>query len=65
MIQKDGSTLTELFLINTGIDDEGAEMIASSIKHNRTLKKLHLSSNDGITKGIEHILEAFDGCVIN
>jgi len=50
MLQKDRSALTELFLINTGIDDEGAEMIASSIKQNPTFKKLHLNSNTGITE---------------
>ena len=44
LLQKDRSTLEELYLINTGINDEGAELLAASLKKNTTLKKLHLSS---------------------
>ena len=48
LLQKEGSTLTEVFLIDTGIDDEGTELLATSLKHNTTLKKLNLC-NKGIT----------------
>jgi len=50
MVQKDGSTLKELYMINTGINDEGVEILANSLKHNTTLKKLNLNGNDGITE---------------
>ena len=50
LIQKEGSTLKEVFLASTGIDDEGVEILANSIKHNATLESLGLIHNDGITE---------------
>ena len=50
LLQQEGSTLIELYMVHTGIDDEGVEILANSLKHNKTLKKLLLSSNDGITE---------------
>jgi len=49
MLQMEGSSLTKLDLYKTGIDDEGAEFLADSIKQNTTLKHLSLDSNNGIT----------------
>jgi len=50
MLQKGGSTLKNLYIINTGMGDEEAEIIAASLKNNNTLEKLYCSSNNGITK---------------
>jgi len=50
MLQKGGSTLKNLFIIDTGMGDEEAEIIAASLKNNNTLEKLYLSSNNGITE---------------
>ena len=49
LLQQEGSTLTELYLINSGINDEGAEIIASSLKHNTKLETLRLRENSNIT----------------
>jgi len=46
LLQKEGSNLTHLFLQDVGIDDEGAEMIASSLKHNKKLEELNLENNN-------------------
>ena len=46
LLQKEGSNLTHLFLQDAGIDDQGAEMIASSLKHNKKLEELHLENNN-------------------
>ena len=46
LLRKEGSNLTHLFLQNTGIDNEGAEMIASSLKHNTKLEELYLENNN-------------------
>jgi len=50
LLQKEGSTLKEVFVIDAGIDDEGAEILANSIKHNAKLERLSLLHNDGITE---------------
>ena len=49
ILQKE-SRLTTLNLSNTDIDDEGAELLADSLKHNTTLEYLSLNSNNGITE---------------
>ena len=46
LLRKEESNLTHLFLQNTGIDNEGAEMIASSLKHNTKLEELYLENNN-------------------
>jgi len=58
LLQKEGTTLGCLILMDAGIDDEGAEMIASSLKHNTTLEVIALEDNDGITeKGYKAFLK--------
>ena len=58
LLQKEGSTLTEIFLIgNTGVEDEGMEILAISIKHNTTLKILHLSNSGNTEKGCKVFLK--------
>ena len=42
--------MEKLQLNNTGIDDEGAEILASSLKHNTNLYSLKLVHNNNITK---------------
>jgi len=42
LLQKEGSTLTRLYLNLTGMGDEEAEFLANSLKHNTKLKELHL-----------------------
>jgi len=55
LLKKEGSTLTALLLAHTNIGDEEAEIIATSLKHNTTLKTLDLRNN----KGIERCYRAF------
>jgi len=50
LLQEEGSTLAKVVLINTGMGDEEAEIIATSLKHNTKLKELYLSENNGITE---------------
>jgi len=50
LLQKESTTLRSLSLMETGMGDEEAEMIASSIKHNTTLKRLNLLRNNKITE---------------
>ena len=58
LLQKEGTTLGCLILMSAGIDDEGAEMIASSLKNNTTLEVICLENNDGITgKGCKAFLK--------
>ena len=40
LLRKDDTRLNELDLDNTGIDDDGAELIASSLENNTKLKDL-------------------------
>lgn len=56
-LQKEGSTLTYLDLEDAGIDNEGAEMIANSLKHNTTLKTLYLIRNNITEKGFVAFLK--------
>merc|ERR1712216_270410 len=58
LLQKEGTTLACLILMNAGIDDEGTELLASSLKHNTKLEVICLESNDGITeKGCKAFLK--------
>ena len=50
VLQKEGSTLKYLHLDSTGIGDEEAELVATALKHNTSLKEMHLSNNNGITE---------------
>ena len=50
LLQKEGSSLLTLELNNNNIDNEGAELLAGSIKHNTKLKTLELAGNDNITE---------------
>jgi len=56
LLHQEESTVRRLHLINAGIDDEGAEMIAHSLKHNTALKILHLSRNNITEKGYRALL---------
>ena len=57
LLQQEGSALTELYLENNGIDDEGAEILASSLKHNTKLHTLHLDENNITKKGCQAFLK--------
>jgi len=46
LLQKEGSTLATLRLRDMNMGDYGAKIIAASLKHNTTLKQLHLSGNN-------------------
>ena len=50
LLKKEGSTLTALLLAHTNMGDEEAEIIATSLKYNTTLKILDLRNNKGITE---------------
>jgi len=57
LLQQDDTRLTALELDNTGIDDEGAELLATSLEHNTKLEILRLRGNSNITeKGHRAIL---------
>ena len=46
LLQKEDSSLIELDLVSTGMGDDEAEIIASSLKHNTNLQQLHLGNNN-------------------
>jgi hypothetical protein len=46
LLQKEGSTLKTLYLRDTGMGDQEADIIAASLKHNTKLKELHLPGNN-------------------
>jgi len=50
LIQKEGSTLKEVFLASAGIDNEGVEILATSLKHNTKLHYFNLRNNVNITE---------------
>jgi hypothetical protein len=50
LLEKEGSTLTMLGLECTGMGDDEAEIIATSLKHNTKLRTLYLRMNDEITE---------------
>jgi len=51
LLQKKGSTLAKVVLINTGMGDEEAELLASSLKHNTSLKELYIDNNNITERG--------------
>jgi len=46
LLQKEGSNLIHLKLVDTGIDDEGAAILSTSLKYNTKLQYLDLSENN-------------------
>ena len=50
LLRKEDTRLTELYLENTGMGDEDAELLATGLKHNNKLEVLYLAYNDGITE---------------
>ena len=58
-LQQVGSTLKELILTSTRIDDEGTELLATSLKHNTTLEALYLEGmgNNITERGCNAILK--------
>ena len=57
LLQKEGSALIELDLENTNIDDDGAEILAASLKNNTKLEELNLQINNITNKGREAFLK--------
>jgi len=57
ILQKDRSRLKNLYIINTGMGDEEAKIIASSLKHNSTLELLYFDRNNITKKGRAMFLE--------
>ena len=51
ILQNGDSRLTNLYIINTGMGDEEAKNIASSLKHNNILELLYLNENNITEKG--------------
>ena len=51
ILQNEGSTLTDLFLDNTGMGDEEAELLATSLKHNTKLEILSITNNNITERG--------------
>ena len=57
LLQRKGTRLEDLNLDATGIDDEGAELLATSLKNNTKLEHLNLRNNKSITeKGCQALL---------
>jgi len=46
LLQKEDTSLKHLYLDDTGINDEGAEILAASLKHNAKLETLSLVDNN-------------------
>ena len=51
LLQKEGSTLTTLYLRDTNMGNNEAEIIAASLKNNTNLKELHLTNSDITERG--------------
>ena len=51
LLEKEGSSLHYLDLDQNNIDDEGAEILAASLKHNNSLTSLYLKGNNINEKG--------------
>ena len=51
LLQQEGSTLTEVYLLGTSMGDEEAELLATSLKHNTTLESLYLQNNNITEEG--------------
>jgi len=49
LLQQEGSNLKQLYLASIGMGDEGAELLATSLKHNTKLETLSIPKNN-ITK---------------
>ena len=49
LLQCKNSTLTNLVLVGSRIDDEGVAILADSLGNNKSLEKLTLQKNEGIT----------------
>ena len=49
-LQKEGSTLQGVYLNNTGMGDEEAELLVTSLRHNTKLELISLARNEGITE---------------
>ena len=59
LLQKEGSKLNHLYLDDTGIDDEGTEILVAALKHNTKLRTLELEENNNIKeRGCKAILTA-------
>ena len=50
LLRVEDSTLTDLYLQNTWIDDEGVEILVHALQNNTALKTLDLFGNRGISK---------------
>jgi len=50
ILQNEGSTLKYLHLDSTGIGDEEVKILVTALKHNTSLKELHLLNNNDITE---------------
>ena len=57
ILQQEGSELWHLDLRNTDIDDEGAEILATALKHNINLDSLDLKENNINKKGRQAFLK--------
>jgi len=49
-LQREGSTLKSLYLNNTGMGDEEAELLVTTLKHNTKLELITLANNEGFTE---------------
>jgi len=61
LLQKESTTLTEVYLGAAGIDDEGAELLANSLKCNTVLENLGLKDNNITEKGYKAFLKLLVG----
>jgi len=57
ILQREGSNLKSLDLDRTCIDDEGAEILATSLKHNTKLQVLDLNHNNITLRGYKAFLK--------
>ena len=57
ILQRDDTRLKNLYLDNTSIDDEGVEILATSLKHNTALESLSLQQNSITKKGCNALLK--------
>ena len=57
MLQQEGSNLSYLHLDGTGIDDDGAELLATSLENNTKLHTLYLRGNNITERGYKACLK--------
>jgi len=57
LLQKEGSKLTRLSLDSTGMENEGAEILSSSLRNNKKLQILELNQNDINERGHKAFLK--------